>query len=909
MVKVAGGHVNGHLRFLSKPSLSIDYDSRDVAPPRAVLMGGMSEQASDEDLYRAYRDRRDEQSLRRLVGRHWSSSFRLALAVTGDPASAEDVAQEAFVRVVEAARRRKSLNPFGGWLRTVVLNRAKNERRSALRRARKEARARVSVSTPGGEEETVRELVADLPEDLRDALVLHFGLGYTHAEVAEATGCPQGTAASRIRLGVDKLRVKLREKVRTAPARVAEKAVETAIASALGYLVRTVVPGEPDPARLDDAARARAAKGSSLKAVGAALAVTAALAVASAVALKDPGTAPPRSGSSPGSGAIATASSASDHGRARKGALEEGDSSGGFAPADATTAPATFGKEGGSRAAVAPAPRSVGDHAIVRGVVRDRTGRPVREAAVRVLRMDPPPRTAAETKTDDAGRYELDLPRGTADDAFFVRAFAPGLIAGHSVGVAALRSDVTEVDPLILVPVGTLRGMVHDVAGHPLAASIEVVTVMPSSDAIPPAHAGTDGRFTIAEIPEGLHDVRVDSGGFPRAQVRISIVGGAGGDLDIALASAGRITGTVRLDSGEPVASARVAFFRDGHVLRTGRSCTTETNGHFEVGGIEAGPLVIVIRSGDLVFTAPLDVRTGSDTLADAVLRRGSTLEGRLSSARGEPLTGLKVRASEETAGSDADWTLGRETTTDDSGRYVLAGLVEGSYRIAVEPAEGGLELTVRDGVPVASASTLDLVLPATGTVSGRVVGTDGRPASTGVHVTIVPANGVAGRNRQSLATVHEDGNFELGPIPEGDYFIGASRQGGDGRRSSSCFESVRQAIHVTAGEQLSHIELGLRAGHGVKGRVLDSLGSPVSGILVSLRSDLTAARRTERTDELGRFAIPWLDRGEWRVEIGDAGLAHAARRLGVGRVKVTGPTELEVGDADVEVDLTIGPE
>src|SRR4051812_10750137 len=93
---------------------------------------------SDEALYEAYRDRGDEAALRSLAERHWPSVFRLAHAIVRDAPGAEDVAQEALVRVVQAARAKKRLDPFAGWLRTVTANEARMFLRSKRRRERRE---------------------------------------------------------------------------------------------------------------------------------------------------------------------------------------------------------------------------------------------------------------------------------------------------------------------------------------------------------------------------------------------------------------------------------------------------------------------------------------------------------------------------------------------------------------------------------------------------------------------------------------------------------------------------------------------------------------------------------------------------------------------------------------------------
>lgn len=165
---------------------------------------------TDEALYLAFRDRGEESALDALLRRHWPLCYRLALGLVRDPGAAEDVAQEAFVQVAAAARERKTLDPFGGWLATVVLNVARKRLRGARRRERHEDEARArrpeEATVDGG---SIDEYVALLPDDLAAPLALHYGLGLTHAETAAALGCPTGTVASRLRSGVEKLRERL----------------------------------------------------------------------------------------------------------------------------------------------------------------------------------------------------------------------------------------------------------------------------------------------------------------------------------------------------------------------------------------------------------------------------------------------------------------------------------------------------------------------------------------------------------------------------------------------------------------------------------------------------------------------------------------------------------------------------
>jgi RNA polymerase sigma-70 factor (ECF subfamily) len=174
--------------------------------------------ATDEELLLAYTRTRNREALSALVERCWPEAYRLALRSFGDPASAEDVAQDALVALVRGAHRFKDDRSFGPWFRTIVLNTIRNDARSRSRRRLVENRGgeaqalALAERAPAHEGEQrviateLAEHVRRLPEDVRFAVVLHFEEGRPHEDVAEALQGPKGTASSRIRRGLEQLR-------------------------------------------------------------------------------------------------------------------------------------------------------------------------------------------------------------------------------------------------------------------------------------------------------------------------------------------------------------------------------------------------------------------------------------------------------------------------------------------------------------------------------------------------------------------------------------------------------------------------------------------------------------------------------------------------------------------------------
>jgi len=126
---------------------------------------------------------------------------RLAVALTGSEALAEDTVHDAFVRVHAHWER---IEHPSAYLRAAVVNGC----RSAARRA---ARERAVLAAHVSDVATLRademfDALARLPYRQRAALVLHYYDGLTHAEIARALDCREGTVASLVHRGLAQLR-------------------------------------------------------------------------------------------------------------------------------------------------------------------------------------------------------------------------------------------------------------------------------------------------------------------------------------------------------------------------------------------------------------------------------------------------------------------------------------------------------------------------------------------------------------------------------------------------------------------------------------------------------------------------------------------------------------------------------
>ena len=164
--------------------------------------------------------RGDHEAFEVLAASAGDRLYTIARLVLRDAHLAEDAVQEALVHAWRHLPTLRDPDRWDAWLRRLVVNACADQGRGRQRRA---AEVRMIRIEPIVQDDTrsfddhdqLEQGFGRLKPDQRAAVVLHFYLGLTVPEVADALGVPVGTAKSRIHYATEALRAALEADERT----------------------------------------------------------------------------------------------------------------------------------------------------------------------------------------------------------------------------------------------------------------------------------------------------------------------------------------------------------------------------------------------------------------------------------------------------------------------------------------------------------------------------------------------------------------------------------------------------------------------------------------------------------------------------------------------------------------------
>jgi RNA polymerase sigma-70 factor (ECF subfamily) len=208
--------ISGDSIALSRPASSVQLCT--AAPlAYALPMGHLPE---DSALMLRYKDG-DTAAFETLYRRHNDALYRYLLRLCRHPATAEDVFQEVWGKIINTRASYRPTAKFTTFIYRVARNCFIDHARRNKRHANSTELDPELHADPSDLPETLVErglakerlalALKNLPEEQRDAFLLHEEAGLSIDEIASVTGCNRETAKSRLRYAVNKLRSAIEE--------------------------------------------------------------------------------------------------------------------------------------------------------------------------------------------------------------------------------------------------------------------------------------------------------------------------------------------------------------------------------------------------------------------------------------------------------------------------------------------------------------------------------------------------------------------------------------------------------------------------------------------------------------------------------------------------------------------------
>ena len=490
--------------------------------------------------------------------------------------------------------------------------------------------------------------------------------------------------------------------------------------------------------------------------------------------------------------------------------------------------------------------------------------------------------------------------------------------------VVGLGAAVTNIN-MILPTGGTISGSVRDINSSALLANINVTLLAPNGNTVSSVTTGGLGTFSFGGLAPGGYYLRTQPtatgnyiseawAGPGRHQVCLGCTvsnvgapvfvtaGGTTGNIDFVLTPGASISGTVSGPSGAIVAANAVSA-SDVNGLTIGTFPTT-AGGAYKVVGLVPGKYYVRTSTSlgliDEVYNdiqcvgcsstggTPIDVTAAAETPnINFALAAGARVSGRVTAPGGIPLSFVGISIF-----NGNNQSVGGFLSTDNAGNYLTTqGMTSGTYYLATS-AFSSFQNEIYNGIPCVNCSSvantgtavaltagattpnIDFELAAGGRISGQVTDSVGTPlAYVSVQAFVATASG--SKLNIASATTTATGNYAIGGLPPGTYYVRTSNSSGFVDRvyntgaCLNCDVGVGTPVNLTVGSpNAGGINFSLDAAGSISGTVRDAISlTGLGNVLVNVYASTGGpSLMSVRTTITGSYVLRGLPAGTYRV-------------------------------------------
>ncbi|MGE0193395.1 MAG: carboxypeptidase regulatory-like domain-containing protein [Planctomycetota bacterium] len=415
--------------------------------------------------------------------------------------------------------------------------------------------------------------------------------------------------------------------------------------------------------------------------------------------------------------------------------------------------------------------------------------------------------------------------------------------------VVVTATEIAEGSPRVVRgrPAGLIRVRVVSADGEPVERATVGIPGVPSqvmTDATGRAYSVTADDAPRVTVQVRARGALTDSRGYD--------VPTDGSETEIRLPRTASLAGRVVEEDGAPPGPGvvQVSYLDVGGSRRYWTASVAE-DGTFEVSGlppdtaIEVRVTIATGAPGRIQLGVPAGTWPAGARDLEIRLPSGKALRGRVLDAEGAPVAGASVTCDEP--GDDGEQGPRGRVLTDAHGRFTFERVPSGEW-VLVAQAPGPGRLVTPPRTVRAGAANLELVLPASSRISGRIAGV------RGPGWVVIAAPGAGDPNGTSSTEVRVDGAFTLAGIPAGATWALWAISAEDTR--------VARRVGVASGD---FVVMDLVDGQSISGRCASRGGASLPGLLV-VASHPDGVSRHVPVQPDGTFEVRGLLAGPWEL-------------------------------------------